>query len=64
MMVMNKRDIGKSNEQRIYDVIKTAAMEGCDKIPTADGIGTINNDGSYLYGPMDNFYQVGYTSPL
>ncbi|GHU47806.1 hypothetical protein FACS1894218_3040 [Bacilli bacterium] len=67
MVVMNKKDVGSKKENHIYDAIRKVALEGCDADPTTSGIGNYSssaNDRSFEYGPMDNFCQVGYTSPL
>ncbi|GHU32251.1 hypothetical protein FACS1894166_05200 [Bacilli bacterium] len=71
---MNKKDVDSKRENNIYNAIRKVTLEGCDAEPltksndqnrTAIGeYSGSDDDRDFEYGPMDNFYQIAYTSPL
>lgn len=73
-MVINKNRMNDENhENTAYSVIKKIALEGSDQSLYTNASKTTYNENSiqevdetdnYVYGPMQNFDYINYTSPL
>lgn len=64
MVVFNKKndDADLSHKQKVYDVVKKFALEDADD--QQGNIYDTDDDGNYIYGPMQNFDFIAYTDPL